>query len=371
MGDKMNKKKYIISFPHLGNYYVPIFNLLNNTVDKELCEIMVPKKMSTKTLEIGSKVSPDYVCSPFKYNMGNFIESLENGANVLIQAGGGCRYGYYAEVQKQILEDMGYDFKYIQLFSAKKVDLISVYNNFKIFNPKITISKLAYNFLLAIKILTILDDFEDYIRDNFVYQIKSKDFNNIHKEFLKKLMYVKDIHSLNKLKKIYFNKIQNVELISDDEKYKYIKIGIVGELFSSMEPFASLNIENKLAKMGVKTKRYTTATYLLFKKGFAQNKLLSTSKDYISYQFGADGTESIAHTLELIKMGYDGIIHIKPFGCTPEINAMPILQKISIDKNIPIMYITFDSQMSEEGFKTRLEAFYDMIRMRKDKKELA
>ena len=367
----MAKKKYIISFPHLGNYYVPIYNLLNNTVDKNLCEIMIPKKMTLRTLEVGSKASPEHICSPFKYNMGNFIESLENGANVLIQAGGGCKYGYYAEVQKQILEDMGYNFTYIQLFSSQKLDINYIYNSFKMFNPKLTIIKLAYNFLLAFKILFILDKFEEYIRENMVYQINNTDFLKLHKDFLNELMEVKDINKLNILKKVYFKKMYNVKLVSQDIRDKYIKIGIVGELFSSMEPFSSMFIEKKLAEMNVKTKRYTTVTYLLFKKGFSQKKLLEESKNYINYQFGADGTESIAHSLELINMGYDGIIHIKPFGCTPEINAMPILQKISNDYNIPIMYITFDSQMSEEGFKTRLEAFYDMIKMNKEKKHLA
>ena len=204
-----------------------------------------------------------------------------------------------------------------------------------------------------------------------VYQINNIDFLKLHKDFLNELMEVKDINKLNILKKVYFKKMYNVKLVSQDIRDKYIKIGIVGELFSSMEPFSSMFIEKKLAEMNVKTKRYTTVTYLLFKKGFSQKKLLEESKNYINYQFGADGTESIAHSLELINMGYDGIIHIKPFGCTPEINAMPILQKISNDYNIPIMYITFDSQMSEEGFKTRLEAFYDMIKMNKEKKHLA
>ena len=69
----------------------------------------------------------------------------------------------------------------------------------------------------------------------------------------------------------------------------------------------------------------------------------------------------------MIEQGYDGIIHIKPFGCTPEVNAMPILQKISDETSVPIMFLSFDSQTSETGLKTRLEAFYDMIKMKKDK----
>jgi len=40
---------------------------------------------------------------------------LESGANVLVQAGGGCRFGYYGEVQKEILKKLGYKFDFIKL----------------------------------------------------------------------------------------------------------------------------------------------------------------------------------------------------------------------------------------------------------------
>ena len=32
---------------------------------------------------------------------------------------------------------------------------------------------------------------------------------------------------------------------------------------------------------------------------------------------------------------------------------------------MPILYLSFDTQTSETGLNTRLEAFYDMISMRK------
>ena len=132
----MDEKKYIVSFPHLGNYYVPIYNLLKNILDLSTTEILIPKKITKRTIELGANVSPDFVCIPFKYNMGNYIESLEMGANVLIQAGGGCRYGYYAEVQEQILRDLGYDFTYITLLDDKRINVKGVYKKFKNLNPK-------------------------------------------------------------------------------------------------------------------------------------------------------------------------------------------------------------------------------------------
>ena len=65
--------------------------------------------------------------------------------------------------------------------------------------------------------------------------------------------------------------------------------------------------------------------------------------------------------------GFDGIVHVKSFGCTPEVDAMAVLQNISADRGIPILYLSYDSQTGDAGIQTRLEAFYDMIDMKRRK----
>lgn len=360
----MKNKKYIVSFPRLGNYVYPIYNMLDRLIDKDIAEILMPKPMSKDTIDLGSLASPDFVCLPFKYNMGNFIESLKQGANFLLQAGGGCRYGYYAEVQEQILRDMGYDFTYVSLLEPEGINVKKIYNKFKLLNPTLKFSKFVNELLIAIKSINILDEVETYIRDNYMYELKKGEFDKIHKEFLESISNIHSILELKKVKIETFKKINKVKFI--EEKEKILKVGIVGELYTSMEPFSTFFLEKELASLGVKVKRYTTVTYLLFKKGRALRKHIKYANKYIDYALGADGTESVAHTLELIENGYDGIIHIKPFGCTPEVNAMPILQKISNEYEVPIMYLTFDSQTSQTGIKTRLEAFYDMLVMKKE-----
>ena len=371
MDNKVTSKKYkyTISFPHIGNYYIPIYNWLSSIIDKDTTKIMVPKKMSKHTIEIGAKYSPDFICLPFKYNLGNFIESLDNGANVLVQAGGGCKYGYYAELQKQILEDLGYKFKYITLVDMGRIKPFRVYNRFKKINPKLSFLKFIYRFCVAAAIAYYLDKFEDYMRKYLAYELMKREFNLHHQKILIKLKKVKNFREMLKLKNIYLNKLKSVKVISKYEKNKKIRIGIIGELFTSMEQFSSDNIERKLNDLGAVTKRYTTITYLMVKKPFEMKKLIKNSSKYIKYELGADGTTSVAHAIELAKKGYDGIIHIKPFGCTPEENAVPILQKISLDYNIPIMYLTFDTQNSDTGVNTRLEAFYDMLSMKREKSD--
>ncbi|MDE7256447.1 MAG: hypothetical protein K2N50_00625, partial [Clostridia bacterium] len=96
----------VACFPHMANYAYAF---------KYVCEkgfevkYLIPPPISKKTLELGSKNSPDYVCSPFKYSMGCYLESLELGANCLMQIYGGCRLNYYGELNATILRDMGYE----------------------------------------------------------------------------------------------------------------------------------------------------------------------------------------------------------------------------------------------------------------------
>ena len=60
----------VISFPHLGYYYI-VFNYFLSNACK--CKVVVPPPSTKKTIELGAKYSPDFVCAPFKYNLGNYI----------------------------------------------------------------------------------------------------------------------------------------------------------------------------------------------------------------------------------------------------------------------------------------------------------
>ena len=64
------------------------------------------------------------------------------------------------------------------------------------------------------------------------------------------------------------------------------------------------------------------------------------------------------------KEGYDGVVHIAPTGCMPEISVRPILRKVSQDLKIPVLELSFDEHSSHVGVVTRLEAFVDILRDR-------
>ena len=353
-------KNKVITFPHLGDYYIPINYLVKKVTNKK---VIIPPKITKKTMELGSRYSPDYVCMPFKYNLGNYIEALELGANTLLQAGGGCRYGYYAELQEQILRDLDYDFEFVNFIDNNHVSIKKIYKFAKELNPNLNIFNFAYYGINTILMIIIMDKLSKIKRENMGFELKKDNFKNTESCFLNELK--KEQHSPISIIKLYLKYKKRYKKIKINKPENCLKIGIVGELYSIMEPFSSNNIEIKLASMGIEVHRFTTLTYLLFQKKFNLKRLLIKGKKYLKYHLGADSTESVVLSYELAEKEFDGIVHIKSFGCTPELNAMSILENISNEYSIPIIYFSFDSTDTEVAMDTRIEAFYDMLVQKK------
>ena len=171
----------VISFPHLGNYYI-VFNYFLSRALK--CKVIIPPKSTRKTIELGSKYSPDFVCVPFKYNLGNYIEALDMGANVLVQGGGGCRYGYYGELQEKILRDLGYNFEFYNLIYDNHISLRKGYKFCKKMNRKCNIFSLMYYFINSLFMIIFIDKIEKYIRLNMGFEVVKGEFERVEKEYL-------------------------------------------------------------------------------------------------------------------------------------------------------------------------------------------
>lgn len=352
--------KKIISFPHLGNYYIPISIFLTRVTK---LKVIPAPPITKKTIELGSKHSPDSVCIPFKYNLGNFIESLDNGANILFTAGGGCRYRYYAEVSETILRDLGYEFEFYKISSRDKIRFMEIYKLFKKINNKLNIFSFIHNIIYTILFIWYMDKIDIIIRRNIGFEVEKNSYTLLQKKMFKSF---KDTNSIIKLTVRYFKFKKRFKKIKTSKPKNTLKVGIIGELYTSMEPFSNYFLEKELASMNIEIKRFTNLSYLLWQKALLKHHMLRVSKKYCKYNLGADGLDNIYRSIILSKKKYDGIIHIKPFGCTPEVTAIPIIQNICNDNKMPIIFFSFDSETSNEGIKTRLEAFYDLLKIRRE-----
>lgn len=346
----------------MDEYYLPLKKLLESLTN---LEVMPAPSITKKTLELGSKHSPTDACVPFKYNMGNYIESLDNGANILFQGGGGCRYRYYAEVQEVILKDLGYDFEFYKLIKNDSFGLFQLYSLFKSLNKNLNFFFFVHRFIFTFFFIFFMDRADIYIRSNIGFEVKKNSFLLLKKE-MHESFYQKN--SIIKLIFLYFKYRRKFRKLEINKPKDCFKVGIIGELFTEMEPFATYELEKELASMNISITRFTNLSYLLWQKKFLIRRMLRVSKKYCKYTLGADGLDNVYRSIKLTKKKYDGIIHTKPFACTPEVGAMSILQKICEKENMPILFLSFDSTDSESALKTRLEAFYDLIKFRKERK---
>lgn len=350
-----------VSFPHMANYWIAIKALLESMG----IEVVVPPRMSERTRELGCKYSPEFACMPFKMNLGSMIEALEIGADVLIQPGskGACRYGFYSTVQEMILKDLGYKFEMIGMGSSG-FSFINFYCMLKKLNRKITFFQFVYSLKYAWRKIYAIDLIEDRIRRLIPY---SKDYTymkKIHRGFLIKIDNASSFKEIDKVREEFNEKLETIKKPSYMDK---VKIGIVGELYVVMDPDTNLNIEDKLSKMEVEIIRSMSLTHLI-RKYFNKEKLNygEIAKPYLEYDVSAHGQMSVAETILFSKKGIDGVIHLKPHGCMPEVVAMSALYKVSKDYKISMLFFSFDEHSSPTGVDTRLEAFIELVKRRKE-----
>ena len=349
------------SCPHMGNYYIATATLAGLFGD----EVIIPPPITKKTLELGAKYSPESACIPFKYTLGNFIEALDAGANVLIQAGGGCRMGFYGEVQKAILEKLGYQFEFVKFINNH--NLIQVARYIKQLKPQLSYWKIWKTMRFAYLQVRAIDDFESQARLKTGFEVEKGACEYLLADFLSELRNTTNSKEVNEMARSYTTQLENLPI---QQPEKLLRVGIVGEIYLVMEPFSNFFIENELAHYGIQVHRFMTVSGVIhegfhYKEHIAQ--LVAEAHPYLANALGAHATESVARTHRLAKEGFDGVIHVKPFGCMPEVNAMPILHRISQDYSMPIIYFSFDTLTSETGIKTRLEAFYDMLMMKRER----
>ena len=147
-----------------------------------------------------------------------------------------------------------------------------------------------------------------------------------------------------------------------------LKVGVVGELYAVIEPEINLHILQKLNDLGVVS--YTPISFTrwidlgrrmnIFKRKHHQIAI-KKAKPYLKYPLGGKARESIGSAIMFKEEGWDGMVHLYPFTCMPEIISRSILPEISRKYDLPILSLVLDEHTGEAGLMTRLEAFVDLM----------
>lgn len=355
------------TFPHMGGAYVAVKGFLEDLG----VDVIIPPQCSKRTLEIGIKHSPETVCLPLKVNIGNYIESIEMGADTIIITGscGPCRFGYYGIVEKEILRDMGLDVDII-VFDPPGENYKAFWDKaVKIANGKLphTVLRALYRAYTVACELDNMDKMMFYTRPR---EIKKGSVKKIYNGYLKALEKVHGTRSIIKLIKETQMKLKNIEI---DRELIPLKVGIIGEIYTVIEPFVNLYIEEKLGDIGVEVDRSMTVSSWIktniFSKaaGINSERIIDKAAEpYLKTMIGGHARQCIGNAVLYARRGYDGIIQVLPFSCMPEIVARSILPTLSRNEGIPYMELVVDELTGESGYVTRLEAFVDMLEIRRE-----
>lgn len=362
-----------ITFPNLGNTTFAakaIFDGLG-------IDYVIPPATNKTALEIGSLYSPEDICLPFKIMIGNYIESIKLGADTVLITGscGPCRYGEYCELQINILKKLGYNLDLIVLDYPKdigKKEILSRIGRISSCSSKSNFQKIKI-LHYAYKIINLIDTIESKAHYYCGFEKNKGECKKILNECKNAAINSTSPENMLYHLKRFLNLIENVEL---DKNKDPVKISIMGEIYTILEPFSNLYIEDKLMDYGVSTKRHLTPSWWVKDAALCPFKLNSldikkASKKYLPYYIGGHGRECIGEAVLTKKEGFDGAIQIFPMGCMPEIVSKSILPTISKDNNLPIMSLIVDEMTGEVGYDTRIEAFIDLLERRKNKDVLS
>lgn len=307
-----------VALPRMGGYS----DLLTLALNKYFgWQVVTPSKITQVSMEEGAKYMNELMCLPAKVTLGGFIEACRSGITncLMFDSCGQCRLKCYWILQEQVLRRLGYQAKVfpvrLGLFTPNDICRI---------DPSVSLWRAWQAFIHILKIIHAYD----------MGQVKPPDRSKP-------------------------------------------QIGLVGEIYTLLESAVNRRLIEKLEKLGAQVYQPLTLSYFVFKKLRWKNSSVNNdvhhqaamlARRYFPQKIGGHGNDAILHTLYYALNKFDGVIHVLPFPCAPEATVASVLEYIGHDYGLPVMRLIFDLQSGEGGLDTRLEAFVDMIKGKREKK---
>lgn len=288
----------------------PRFGIYSNSLRVFLeslgIEVIMPTRITRDIIKLGTANSSDMICFPYKVTLGQQIWSLERGATDLLMFNscGVCRMKHYYELQQQMLTSLGYKFR-MHVFTRKQITKL--------------------------------------IRE--IGKVSFLQARKLWKEIFSRTLEIE--------KKAY--------RIS---KSRELNVGIVGEVYTMLEPDINFDIVRKLQRRGVNVHMSLTLVDYLNRKTHLGKNEAREAKQLLSQELGGHGFESICNTIWYARNGFDGVIHLMPLSCMPESTVETLVDHVAEKYGIPLYRFPIDENNFEAGVNTRLETFISMLRRR-------
>jgi predicted nucleotide-binding protein (sugar kinase/HSP70/actin superfamily) len=354
-----------LAFPYMGEVRVALAPILRTLG----AEVIVPPPPDREVLELGVRLAPELMCIPFKLTLGNMVRSLELGADTLVYVSGSwsCRFGYYGRLQAEILRDLGWRFRLIELRHdgiagiARDVVALSGGSLPRAVLRTVRALRLGWHKSLA------LEAAQAGFRRCLPRAARPGDCRRLHAELTRAVEATESVRGLVRLRRTIAGEFGAVPL---DGRARVPKVMLVGESYCTIEPFINFDTVRKLGELGVEVEPFLTEHRWLGFHGFRVGggelaRAKRAARGYWRYCVGGEDENSLGHLILAARAGYDGVIHVHPFGCMPGTVVQPALERAARDFRIPWLSLSLDEHTSEAGFLTRLEAFVSLLERRR------
>jgi len=353
------------AFPYMGSAPIALRALLRRLG----AEVVVPPRPTHDTLELGARLAPEMMCVPFKMTLGNMVRCLEAGADTLIYVTGSwsCRFGYYGRLQERILRDEGFQFRLLEL---RHNQIPAIIREVQTLNRG-RLSLAVLNGVRALRIGWLKSTAVDEVEARFRQAIPTAADAGACRRLLDKMLdEVNSTDASTAVVQIGRSARSRFAALPRNGRTGRLRVKLVGESYCVVEPFINFDIVARLGEMGVAVDPFLTSHRWLGFHGFRLGKsevrrMRSLSAPYWRYCVGGEDQNSVGQLLVAAEQGFDGVVHVHPFGCMPGTVVQPTMARAAGDAGIAYLPLSLDEHSSETGILTRVEAFVSLIEERR------
>jgi predicted nucleotide-binding protein (sugar kinase/HSP70/actin superfamily) len=316
-------------------YYFPLWK----TLFEELGHTVVVSDATTKEiLDKGIKLSVPEICVPIKIFNGHVIDLIEKEVD-------------YIFIPRMVSIEKGMTFcpKFLGLPDMVKFTFKELEG--KMISPKInTSSEKAV-------------DFNNYKSIAGILGVSDKDLKKALRAAQKKWL---EFRALSKqgylLNEITESSVDGLAVTAHKPQKTEITIGLIGYVYNIYDEFVSMNIAAKLQELGAKV-----ITFEMLDEEIISNEIKRMRKAL----FWTFSNKILGAGYYFYKNSQiDGLIHVTAFGCGPDSFLGKLLELDSEQYSKPFMTIRVDEHTGENHLQTRIEAFVDMLKKKKKKREI-
>ena len=348
-----------------------------------------------ETLYWGRKLTSGKECYPCILTTGDMVKLVKDpnfdhqrAAFFMPSGNGPCRFGQYHRFHRLVLDDLG--FHHVPIYSPNQDE--TLYSDLGIMGSRF--SRLGWQGIVAVDLLM------KKLLETRPYEKEKGKADQIYQTSLKRVCEA--IQQRGDLEETLQKGLEDFNQIEVEKLGTKPLIGIVGEIFVRLNPFANEDVIRKIEQFGGEAWIAPLTEWILYVNTIAKRRSLKNrsfsnllkvfltdyyqrkdehhlekvfkghlrnfgepktrsifrnAKPYIDSSFEGETILSVGKTIDFAKRGASGIVNIMPFTCMPGTIVSTLLKRYQEENNnIPILNMAYDGQ-EQTNTLTRLEAF--------------